>query len=239
MLIINPAHRPKRRRVAKKARRAVAKVRRRRNPVSRALALAPTRRRRRLNPIRHLRARHRRRRNPIGLGGAGSAKGLMHLLVEAAIGGVGALGVDVLWGQINPKLPASLQSSPTGVGIGDAVKLAATVALGKALSKPTKGLSTKIALGSLIVQMRDIASTIVPASMPLAGLGYFTPGRVINASARIGPNQAITRGSSPLLNRYMRPGVTPLLNSASAGQTSPFQPAMSNMTAMREGVRYR
>lgn len=106
-------------------------------------------------------------------------------------------------------------------------------------------------MGALTVQARDAAAKMLAqAGVPMAGIagmGYFTPGAVINKSARVGPNRNITNngvaaylppGRTPLLNgvgqrvgggvaAYLPPGRTPLLNAARA-------PA-----ANREGYRYR
>jgi hypothetical protein len=234
MLLINPRRRRKASRAAPKRRRTSHSRRRRHNPIG-ALSYSPVRRRRRHAAHRVA----RRRRNPIVRRAAiGGSLSIANMLKQALIGGVGALGVDVLWGKINPMLPASMQTTATGVGVGDAVKAAFTVLAGKGLNKATRGMSGKIAVFALASQVRDIASAMLPASMPVAGLGYAVPGRVVQGSARIGPNQNITRGVSPLLNRYTRPGATPLLNAAAVGTASQFQPDMSRATALREGVRF-
>lgn len=235
MLILNPRGRRKARRAAPKAKRRSTSHRRARRHNPFPLALSPARHHRRGR--RHGAVMHRRRRrNPIGGHRMGGGTSVVALLKDALIGGAGALAVDLGWGQINPHLPAALQTSQTGVGMGDAVKAGATVLLWRYVKNPTV---RKAAMGALITQVRDIASTFVPQGMAVAGLGYFVPGRVVNASARIGPNQAIQRSVSPLLNRYLRPGVTPLLNAAQPGTPSAARPSHSSDTAIREGVRYR
>ena len=159
------------------------------------------------------------------------------MLKDAAIGGAGAIAVDLIYGKLNPMLPTAIQTSPAGVGVGDAVKAVVTVVAGKALSKATKGMSQKAALGALTTQMRDIISTFLPASMTMAGLGYSTPGRVLNMNTRVGPNRLnayVQPGRAALLSgmaAYNRPGsVSPLLNAA---------PSHSSSTAQREGFKYR
>lgn len=248
MLLINPRRRRRaakasvKRRVRRSSVRRAA-PRRRRNPLPVAAVATAVRKRvaRRSNPIglagrkRH----HRRRRNPIAIGGSSiSAKTIISMLKDAAIGGAGALAVDVIYGKLNPMLPMAIQTSATGVGIGDAVKAVITVVAGKALSKATKGMSQKAALGALTTQMRDIISTFLPAEMMVAGrLGYSTPGRVINMNTRVGPNRLaayVQPGRTPLLSgmgAYNRPGsVSPLLNAA---------PMHASSTALREGFKYR
>jgi len=236
MLLINPRRRRKARHTsAKRSARRVS--RRRRNPAP-ALALHSPVRRRRRNPV-HARRVHRRRRNPIGGRSGGSGMSIATMLKQALIGGLGATAFDVLWGKVNPMLPASMQTSQTGIGTGDAVKAAATVLLGRALRKATRGMSQQVALFALASQVRDIATVMLPASMSVAGLGYAVPGRVVSGNARIGPNQSMVRNVSPLLNRYARAGATPLLNAAAPGQPSAFRTHHSSDTALREGVRYR
>lgn len=204
MLLINPR---------KRARRATAKRRiiRRKNPI----AAAKVSRRRRRNPIGLARVT-RRRRNPITLHG----NVIMREVQGALIGGVGAVVMDALMGQINGYLPASLQRTPGALGVGDAVKMAITIAAGQMLSKSTKGMSQKLAQGALVCQTRDILATFVPAGMTM---GFASPARIVNGSQRVGPlmprmsaytaSSAIAPGGavfgsnrSPLLDAYTQPG---------------------------------
>lgn len=217
MLLINPRRRRKARRAnpVRKARRAAAPIararRRRRNPI--AVAAAPRRRR---NPIARARKRvmSRRRRNPISLGGGSS---YMTIVRDALIGGAGAVAFDAAFGQINKYLPASMQTVPGSVGAGDAVKAIITVALGKVLSKPTRGMSVKAAQASLIVQAHGIIKGFMPATVPM---GYYSPARMVQGTNRVGPiRQGVnaynrTGAPSPLLSAYMPSNVTPLLNGA-------------------------
>lgn len=223
MLLINP--RKRRRAAPKRAKRTSARRRvRRSNPVT-VISRAPARRRRvmrRRNPIGAVRrVMRRRRRNPIGLG---SGSSIMAMLKSAAIGGAGAIAVDLAMGQMAKFLPASMAKTPGKVGVYEVVKVAATIALGKLLSKPTRGLSQKMAAGSLTVQAHQLLSSVVPTgSMPL---GYYSPAAISNMSQRIGPNRVgryTAPGQTPLLSRYTQPGQSPLLNGA----------------AYREGVRYK
>ena len=227
MLLLNPRKRA--RRAAKKSRKSS----RRRNPVPAGLArymaakskrrtisaVARRVRRRRSNPSLRAVSRvvRRRRRNPISLGGSG--RSMLAMIKSAMIGGAGAVAVDVAMGQLNRFLPATLQRTPGKVGIGDAVKAAITVVLGRLLAKPTRGLSQQMAAGALTVQAHQLLAGFVPASMTL---GYGVPARVVNMSNRVGPirngNPAVGAyqrpGSTPLLSAYLRPGSTPMLNRA-------------------------
>lgn len=231
LLLVNP------RRRAKKARRATAKRARRRNPVkvlrkvpsiAAARASNPRRRRaRRRNPTSFTSrfARHRYR-NPIKLGGV-SVSSFTTMIKDAAVGGAGAIGMDMLWSRVNPYLPAVMRSAPGAVGVGTLVKAFATALLGQALARPTRGLSRKAASGSLAVQARDALLTVMPASM---GLGYASPASITQGTQRVGPIRpgmnAYTRpGVTPLLNAYIKPGATPLLNR--------YQPARDRERAVR------
>ena len=101
MLLINP-----RKRSARKARKTTRTVKRkvavrRKNPVAAV-------RRRRMNPIHKARSTMaRRRRNPIAMGGV--MGGYMGAVREALMGGAGAVALEVVFGQVNKFLPATLQ----------------------------------------------------------------------------------------------------------------------------------
>ena len=222
MMLINPRKRraaksTKRRASPRRARRAA--TRRRRNPINTIAARVrrtPVRRTaRRANPIRNLR---RRRRNPISLGG--SAKSYMSAIKDALIGAGGAIGVDLAFSKLSPMLPASLQVVKGSPGAGDAVKAVFTVIAGKLLSKATRGLSVKAAQGALTVQAHGIVSGLLPASMQVNGLGYYSPAQIANMTNRVGPirrgmNAYVSPGQTQLLNAYAQPGRTQLLNGVS------------------------
>jgi len=206
MLLINPRERrshtaSKRRVVHRRKNPVTAMVRRKRNP------LAAMRRRR--NPMAAM--VRRRRRNPIG---GAMMTGYMSQIREAVIGSAGALAMDVLYGQINNFLPASLKNTPGTIGAGDAVKAVVTVALGGLLNKATRGFSAKAARASLTIQSYNIMKTFVPSSLPL---GYASPALIAQGTNRVSPIRrgmnAYTNGT-PLLNAYTAPGRTPLLSGA-------------------------
>ena len=208
MLLINPRRRKTRRTAAKRTTRA-----RRRNPIAQARAVARPMRRRR-NPVAQMKRRVMRRRNPIGM-----TSGMMKMIQDAFIGGAGSIAVDLAQGQINKFLPATLQTRPGTVGLGDGVKAVMTVVLGRALNRTTRGLSMKMASGALTVQSAGIMKTLL-GPMLGAQLGYYTPGMVTNMNNRVGPirnngvGAYIPAGQTPLLSAYTKPGVTPLLSGA-------------------------
>jgi energy-converting hydrogenase Eha subunit B len=202
MLLINPRRRKAHKKATTHKRRVKAKtsVKRRRNPIAAA----------RKHVMKHV----RRRRNPIG-GSKMNANTMMSAIKEALMGGVGAVAMDIVYGQINNMLPASLQRTPGVVGTGDAVKAVITVALGQVLNKATKGYSKRAAMASLTIQAHDIVKSYVPASM---SLGYASPARVVRGTNRVGPISktlsAYTTGT-PMLNAYNKSGApSPLLSGA-------------------------
>jgi hypothetical protein len=196
MLLINP----RKRKAARKARRA--------NPIAKRRVM-----RRRKNPIAAVKRRVMRRRNPISMGMGG---GYMTAIREALMGGAGAVAMDLVFGQVNKFLPATLQKTPGTVGTGDAIKAVLTVFIGHALNKPTRGFSKKAAQASLTVQAHDIIKSFVPATMTM---GYYSPATVAQGTNRVGPIRkgvnAYTSGGTPLLNAYQASGgATALLNGA-------------------------
>lgn len=205
MLLINPrkrgARKATKRRVVRRKNPVTAMVRRKRNP------LAAMRRRR--NPMAAM--VRRRRRNPIGGAMMG---GYMTQIREAVLGGAGALGMDLVYGQINSFLPTALKRVPGSIGAGDAVKAVVTVALGGLLNKATRGFSAKAAKASLTIQAYDIMKSFVPSSMTI---GYASPALIAQGTNRVSPIRrgmnAYTSGT-PLLNAYMTPGRTALLSGA-------------------------
>lgn len=237
-LLLNPRKRRAKKRKAPSAaqRRAraafAARARARRsNP-------APKRRRarravaRRSNPIMSsYRRSSRRRRNPSGRsigGGLTNFRSYLGPIKDAAVMGVGAVGMDVLYAYVQGYLPAMLRRVPGKVGVGDVAKMLLTVAFGKLLAKPTRGLSSKAAMGAMVVQMRDIALSFMPATVaaPAAavnGLAYFSPARVVPGSSRVtggaGYRQApgvgaYVNAASPLLagvGRFVNGSGSPLL----------------------------
>lgn len=228
MLLINPRRRRraaagKRRATPRRVRRTTA--RRRRNPLPLMSTISAVRRRR-ANPVRAKRRASRRRRNPIGMGRMGTNR-IFTMLKDAAVGGAGALAVDFAMGQINSYLPLTMRKQPGQVGVYDAVKVGVTVALGHFLSKPTKGLSQKAAMGALTVQAYGLLKNMLPAEIS-GGLGYYSPVPVARGSGRVGPRgiAAYTRGGTPLLSAYTQ-GASPLLSGS------------RSQTLQREGVLYR
>jgi len=160
---------PKRKRVTRKARanpkrrrrtRRKATRRRRRNPVA-------------ANPRRRTYRRRRTRRNP-----KLSIKSVQRdAIVPAAIGGFGALGVDIAYAML--PLPAQFK---TGM-IGSVAKLGAAVLAGHFVGKMTnRKTGDAFTVGAVTIQAYGLIKGLVQQSMPnlpLSGdpsLAFFQPG---------------------------------------------------------------
>lgn len=238
LLLINP----------KRRRKATAKKRRssrRRNPMPGAVAyfFAKKRRRhaaKRTHAHRRVRGVSQRRRNPLNV--RGLVGQVVPMTVEAAVGAAGSIGLDYLWGQVNPYLPPTLQSKPGAVGVGDAVKIAATVAVGSLANRMTRGFAMRAARGALTVQMERIIKSFLPDAIK-SQLAYAGPAPVVNGQWWSGPNR-VMRGAN--LNALMRPGSrSPLLNGAMGalmrpGSASPLLSRAPQLGASAaSGIRMR
>lgn len=210
LLISNPGGRRRRRKAsAGKKRRS-----RRRNPMPFGLAKFHAKRRRHGAKRRRSGARRHvaRRRNPSLRGIFGQ---VMPMTMEAATGAIGSIGLDWLWGQINPRLPPAMQSISGKVGVGDVVKIGATVAIGQLASGATRGFSKRAAQGALTVQLERIIKSFLPDTIRMQ-LAYAQPAQVITGQYFTGPNR-VRKGSS--LQALQRPGGrSPLLSSVGALQ---------------------
>lgn len=184
MLVANP----KRRRKRKHARRRSNPHRRHRRHVARH---NPHRRHRRRNPSyrRHHRAHHRRR-NPASLSVRGIKGMVMPVMKEGFIGAAGALALDAAWGYINPKLPATIASSPY---LQFAVKCLAAIGVGFLGGKVLRGKARDLAVGGVTVAAHDMLKGVLQTSLPsvfgtggsLALSGYGHMGAYLSGSAPI------------------------------------------------------
>jgi hypothetical protein len=210
---------------ARSANPARKRARRRRNPVAVAV-------RRRRNPIGVSMARKMtrsyRRRNPIGMGGSlFNFRSYFATMKDAAVMGAGAVAMDVGYSYINRMLPAMLQRTPGSVTAGDAVKAVLTVMIGRLLAKPTRGLSQKAAMGALTVQAYNITASMLPASMPVNGLGWSNAGRVVPGG--FGGGRTTQNGNRQAFNpqqlaMIQNGGVSPLLSGRGAGGVGMWTP---------------
>ncbi len=180
--------------------------RRRRNPI--ALAANPRRRRRRSRAVRSTR---RYRRNPSGFGSIKSmlsVRGLTNTLMPAAIGGAGALGVDLALSYI-PGLPEWF-NTPTGrivarvvgaIGVG---MLAGMVTNRRTGALVTSGALTVTAYGAI----KEFAANNFPqlAGISPPAYGDFSDLRIgyIDPAPRLGAYMQRSAPRSGGVGAYMR-----------------------------------
>lgn len=188
--LINPRRRRKARKTRARKRRHVARRRHTARRRRRTAVVAVRRRnpRRRRHAVVARSRRYRRHRNP-----RFSVSGIKAALIPAAIGGAGAVALDLTLGYVGDKLPSFLQSGIARTG----VKLAGALALGLVAGKAFGSEKGKaVALGGLTVvlygALRDALKSAAP-SLPLSGLSA-----VDFASETIGAYQPSSLG-------YMNP----------------------------------
>lgn len=157
---------PRRRR---KSRRTVSRTRSRRRTMSMVV-----------NPRRRARRSRRRagffKRNPLSIGGNSD---FMKSLMPAAIGAVGALGVDMALGAIQPNLPEELQSGAAGT----ALRFGGAIVVGWAAGKVTgsKKIGNEVMAGALVVTIYDMVKSymttgdISGTSMSGYNMGWVNP----------------------------------------------------------------
>jgi len=147
---------------------------------------------RRTNPMQHYR-RHRkhRRHNPI------SVNGIVELLKNGAMGAVGALGVDLVMG--NLPIPATLSSRNNADGsinyLYHLTKAGLAVGVSIAGKKFLGSKGEMLGLGAMTVNLYDFFRRVMPASIPL---GYANPGKPVSANLSMytGGNRGLPRAQS-------------------------------------------
>lgn len=172
LMLINPRKRRKTKRTHARRRKSHSTASH--NPVHRKRRVSHKRRthakrRYATNPIglHHSKRRtHRKhyRRNPIG----GKMRGILGPVKMAAVASVGAIGLDLAWGVIGSKLPASMASGPirhVAKGIG-ALALAAIA--GMVVKKET---ANTLGVGALTVVFRDAMRDGISSQFPNVQLG--------------------------------------------------------------------
>lgn len=191
LLLINPRRRRARRRNPKRSRRMPAALRRywatrrgtrlsnprarrrRRNPVVHSYYRRRKVRARRRNPRFRMRRRSfRRLRNPRG--------DFMHTLTAGALGAGGALLLNLVYGYVNPYLPASMQTGLVQTGVLTVGALGLGVLVGKFIDKD---LGESVAFGGLAVVLYNAAATVAQGAglsitNNLSGYADYTPRRL-------------------------------------------------------------
>ena len=181
ILLVNPRRRRKRRKSAtrsRRRRRAAPRASRRR----RRTAVA-----RRSNPRRRLtrafrRRGSRRRRNPSLRGVTGA---FVPTLKAGFAGAIGALGLDLLWGQTAKFLPAQVAGSALAQY---AAKLVGAILVGIIGNKLKPGSGRDLSVGAATVVLHDALKAQVRASFPSVPLGeYLTFAPTVGSMGRAGP----------------------------------------------------
>lgn len=134
---------------------------------------------------------HRRRSVRSYASGAARSNSVQ-LLKTGAIGGAGALGVDVIFGYMGSVLPASAASRINADGTTNLLYYAAKGATAVALGVFGKrimpaALAEKLAAGSLTVMSYDLMKGLLPASIPVGRVGYMNPAQVMRGTGKIVP----------------------------------------------------
>lgn len=220
LLLVNPrAKRGKNGRFVKRTRaKRKNSRRRRRNPVAAVAAVNPRRRRRRnpvaafaANPRRRRRARRvyatssrRRRRNPrFSL----APSSLMNFVAPAAIGGTGALLLDI--GLAAIPLPEQFKSGP----LNTLAKVGGAMLLGYGVGKVKSGWGKPVTLGALTViaygAIRELATRFAPqlpglSDFPDYQVGYIDPAPQLQGSSAMGAYMQ-PAGGTVGMGAYMEP----------------------------------
>jgi hypothetical protein len=213
VLILNPRRR--RRRMPAGLRRYWASRRRAKNPRRRRRAHRrhEYRARRRRNPRRYYRRVHHRarRRNPIGAIGGGDI--FSSYLMPGVVGAAGAIAFDVLWGYVEPQLPASFQNGWVATA-AELITLWFAIKAADAMSPRSRQLIHRAGLGAATViaynALEGLAAQYLPAGTP--GLSGYMPSN--------------TRMAGFSLGRMVRPGMAGYMPRQFAGlgdfTTTPF-----------------
>ena len=164
--------------------------------------------------------RSRRLRNPRSGGGAGfSKRGIIHMGTGAAVGAIGAVGLDYLWQYLSASvIPAQYQTGYLGTGVKAAAAIGAGWLAGKVVSKQAAAAGTIGALTVIAYQLvhqmiataaptAAIASTTTTATPTVAGLGaymrpssalgWMSPGTPLRGLGRVGRVGAYMAGGMP------------------------------------------
>lgn len=156
LMLVNPRRKTRRKAAPKRRRRTT--TRRRRTTTRRATSArrAP---RRRSAPVR--RTTRRRRRSPKMLGGLVSANFFQDTLIPSAIGGAGALGVDIIWAML--PIPPAIK----GGAFAPIAKIAGAVLIGGVAGNfAGKKMGERITAGYLTVTAYDMIKNLVGRAAP-------------------------------------------------------------------------
>ena len=176
-----------------------------RSAYGRSLRRNPKRRRRTGQFVaKARRTTHRVRRRASSIGRRLSSSNMVALLKNGAIGGAGALGVEVIMGLGQSVLPASVTGRVNADGTTNylyyGTKAAVAVVLGTVGGKFLGGgTAAKLAEGSLTVSAYELMRGFMPAGVTLGrgagvagrGVGFMNPAQVLRGQGKIVPLQRV------------------------------------------------
>jgi len=128
---------------------------------------------------------------------------IMHLLKAGAVGAGGALAVDIGYGFVAGMLPVSMQTKTDAATGGAnymyyAGKGAIALALGAFGGKLVgRDNAARMAAGSLVVMMYELARPLVQSTLPNVNMGYFSPVPTLGAYRSTAPGLGVYRGATP------------------------------------------
>lgn len=156
------------------------------------------RRARAYNPRRRHRAyrrHHYRRRNP---GHALERDIFGAYLVPGVIGAIGAIGFDVVWGYVEPQLPASFQNGWIA-SVAELVALWFTIKAADSMAPRHRQTIHRAGLGAATViaynALEGLAAQYLPAGTP--GLSGYMPASRFSLGRMVGPGMMGLKGYMP------------------------------------------
>lgn len=188
ILLVNPRRRKRRKSSARRRRRHSTRARR------------SVRRRRHTARRRNFRVRRVRgfRRNPVSL----SVGGILGNLKAGAMGAVGGVANDLVYGYAKGYLPAQLQS---GLGRSGA-KLLTAALLGWGANKVLKGKGRDLAVGATTVVLHELAKEQLAAMAPNLPLGEYMFDQSNASLLGYNPGEIIEGVTTDELGEYMTVG---------------------------------
>lgn len=185
LMLINPRRKKRARKMSAKQRAYFGGGRRKRrasvsgtaNPRRRRSSRRRVRVSGRRNPtavkVRRLRRSGRRSGGSLLAGLTNPGALIKNTIIPSAIGGAGALAVDIAWGFA--PIPANIKSGP----LGPVVKLVGAIVLGGLVGKfAGRAVGEKVASGYITVFAYNMAKNAVQKAMPQLALGGYDMGYV-------------------------------------------------------------
>lgn len=166
---------------------------------------------------RHHRTRHHYHHNPSirNIGGA-----VMPTLKGGLIGAAGAIGVDLIYGQLTG-FTTSIPTFATNPAVATAGKLAVSILVGILGSKLMRGKGGELAVGGATVAIHDFAKSQLVAAMPTLALGdYLTAAPSVGARGRYALSRNYSAVGAYVTGRGgpMRRVATPVRSRGAMGQ---------------------